>query len=88
MIDHAAEDGRPERLRVVSKPSRNCLPSPLTLPYRPAALPQPQRSSRGCSGWETRVRVQEARKVVQHIHDGRCAPGFDFGPREFAPRKA
>ena len=25
MIDHAAEDGRPERLRVVSKPTRNCL---------------------------------------------------------------
>ena len=25
MIDHAAEDGEPERLSVVSKPSRNCL---------------------------------------------------------------
>jgi hypothetical protein len=25
MIDHAAEDGEPERLIVVSKPTRNCL---------------------------------------------------------------
>ena len=78
----------PERLIVFSKPSRNCLLSIDFAITTKLALPLPQYSSRGCAGWEARVRVRLARKVVQaHLPmDGVLLASY-FGRWASLPRR-